>query len=340
MKTPRPNAGVAASYERKIRSMSHQMGQDYITEITQLYREIRQEYPERKLGDASTQVEASRNLLSRLRERWVEFFSGRSRGVASEFIRQASGYQAHTFRRALRSYESFADGRASGKPYEWRRKIARQGKPLPILGPSPTPEEEQEALEALHEHEATTALRNVGERRDGGWIGWENERLGPLPSLPSDMTPEGQERVKTIEEAAVEQNVGLIQSIPQQFHDRVAQDVFTALQDGWPLDDLVEKLRHSYGITRKRARLIANDQNRGITARLNVAQALAAWGDDVEAIWCHVHGGEKQPRESHVEADGKRFKLSEGCWIDGEFILPGQKIGCQCWFEICPTGID
>lgn len=343
MRTPRPNAGIAASYERQLRSSVRQMGQDYLDEIKRFYRDVP---PVRRLpsqmgdGVLSGSVAIAKAVMERLRDRWMSFFAGQSRGLASEFIRQVSGYQGQTFRRLLREYQRKS---SVGPRQEWGRPLSAAiaiQRPLPILGPSPTPEEEQEALEALHEHEATAALRNVGQRRENGWIGWENERLGPLPSLPSDLTPEGQERVKTIEEAAVEQNVGLIQSIPQQFHDRVAQDVLTALQDGWPLDDLVEKLRHSYGITRKRAVFIAADQNRAITARLNVAQALAAWGDDAEGVWCHVQGGEKQPRKSHVEAHGRRFRLSEGCWIDGEYILPGQKIGCRCWFEICPPGID
>lgn len=336
LRTPRPNAGVSSVYERKIRTISHQMGRDYLDEITRIYRDellAAKEAPFR-VGDGviSSSVQISARVLERLRSRWTALFDNESRGVASEFVRKVSGYEGHSFRRLLRNYQNVS--RRSRRPEPIRR---RDILPLPRLGVAPTEEEERGALEALQEHTATQALREIGSLNNG-WVGWQNE--GPLPQLPSMGTPESRDRIKTIEQAAVEQNVSLIKSIPQQFHDRVAQDVYAALRDGWPMDELVAKLRHNYGLTRNRARHIARDQNRAITARLNIAQALAAWGDDAIAIWRHVKGGEKHPRASHVAADGKVFKLSEGCWIDGEFISPGQKYGCQCEFEICPPGIN
>lgn len=294
------------------------------------------------IGDEklSPSITLSRDVLERLRERWGALFAGKSQRLADNFVTELSQCEAHNVRKVLRRYSRLASlSRYSEEPDETPARYEPLEN-LPSLGPTPTPEEEQEALQALQEHTATRTLRTIGKRQKGGWIGWKNNRLGPLPSLPSCQTASGRHRIATIEEAAVEQNVALIRSIPQQFHDRVAQDVYTALADGWPLDELEQKLRHHYGLTRKRATFIARDQNRAITARLNVSQALEAWGDDVEATWWHVAGGETHPRMSHVAAHGTRFRLSEGCCIDGEHIQPGEKIGCKCWFSIHIPGFD
>lgn len=285
-------------------------------------------------------VTAARHVLERLAGKWQHFFDTQSQGMASDFVGAVVGRQSHAVRRVLRRYAAVA--RLSRYHEELDSPVyqAPSETSLPSLGPSPTEQEEQEALDALQEHTATQALRNIGRRHEEGWVGWRNNRPGPLPSLPSDRTSEGKERLKTLQEAAVEQNVALIRSIPQQFHNRVVQDVYNAMTNGWPLDELVQSLRHHYGITRKRAAFIARDQNRAITARLNVAQALEAWGTDVEAYWGHVAGGETHPRMSHVAAHGTRFRLSEGCCIDGEHIRPGEKMGCKCWFSIHIPGFD
>ncbi|HHN9167526.1 TPA: phage head morphogenesis protein, partial [Escherichia coli] len=48
----------------------------------------------------------------------------------------------------------------------------------------------------------------------------------------------------------------------------------------------------------------------------------------------------KQPRPSHVKADGKEFDLDKGLYLDGEWVLPGEAINCRCtWSPVIP-GID
>ncbi len=51
-----------------------------------------------------------------------------------------------------------------------------------------------------------------------------------------------------------------------------------------------------------------------------------------EAIWCHSAAG-KEPRPSHVKAGKEklRFDVNKGALIDGEYILPGEKINCRCF---------
>ena len=47
------------------------------------------------------------------------------------------------------------------------------------------------------------------------------------------------------------------------------------------------------------------------------------------AIWRHSSAA-KEPRQSHVKANGKMFDVDKGMLIDGEYILPGMKINCGC----------
>lgn len=134
--------------------------------------------------------------------------------------------------------------------------------------------------------------------------------------------------LETAMEAAVAENVGLIKSIPAQYLDQVQREVLQAVQEGWPLDRLSQGLQHRYGVTKRRANLIARDQCAKITEEIKEKRALAA--GFTEATWWHSEGG-RYPRKSHQRANGKRYQLAKGCLIDNEYIRPGQKINCRCF---------
>lgn len=136
-------------------------------------------------------------------------------------------------------------------------------------------------------------------------------------------------------DAAVAENVALIKSIPTEYIDSVQRDVLLAVQGGWPLGQLSDMLKKCYGITRRRAELIARDQCAKVTGRMNQQRSLAA--GFTEADWWHS-AGSRYPRKLHMKANGKRFKLAEGCEIGGEHILCGQKINCKCFFTVVVPG--
>lgn len=155
----------------------------------------------------------------------------------------------------------------------------------------------------------------------------------PEAEKPPEKRPEKPKRLKgadleTTMEAAVAENVGLIKSIPAQYLDQVQREVLQAVQEGWPLDRLSQALQHRYGVTKRRADLIAKDQCAKITEEVKEKRALAA--GFTEATWWHSEGG-RYPRKSHQRANGKRYELAKGCWIDNEYIRPAQKINCRCF---------
>ncbi len=146
------------------------------------------------------------------------------------------------------------------------------------------------------------------------------------------ITPAMQE----VQEAIIAENVALIKSIPQQYFTRIETMVMQSVAKGGDLKSLGEQLQQQFDVTARRARLIARDQTRKATSALSAARQQSV--GITEGEWLHSGGGNK-PRPGHVKAgkEKRRFKLSEGCLIDGEYIMPGQLINCGCsWKPVIP----
>jgi uncharacterized protein with gpF-like domain len=151
-----------------------------------------------------------------------------------------------------------------------------------------------------------------------------------------EMTP----AMRSVLEATVEANVGLIKSIPQKYFEGVRNAVTQSVTTGWDMKTLTDHLEREYHVTRKRAVFIARDQNSKATAAFTRARQLEA--GITEAIWLHGGAG-KEPRRTHLAA-GKaktKYNIAEG-WYDpeaekvngggfiGRFIHPGELINCRC----------
>jgi SPP1 gp7 family putative phage head morphogenesis protein len=137
--------------------------------------------------------------------------------------------------------------------------------------------------------------------------------------------------MRDVLDATIEENVGLIRSIPEQFHTQVQGMVMRSVTAGRDLHQLSKDLQERFGVTERRAALIARDQNQKATAAFTRVRQEDLGID--EAIWQHSHGG-KEPRRTHLANDGKRYKPSEG-WHDPDpkvnrRIWPGELINCRC----------
>lgn len=158
--------------------------------------------------------------------------------------------------------------------------------------------------------------------RQGGWT----VRFRPTPLVQSAIN------------SIVAENVALIKSIPQKYLSDVAVIVQESVEAGRDLKTVSDKLQERYGVTRRRAALIARDQNNKATAMISRIRQQELGIS--EGIWVHSHAG-NEPRPTHVQAgrDKVRFNLAEG-WFDpheGKYILPGQLINCRCtWRPILP----
>jgi len=130
------------------------------------------------------------------------------------------------------------------------------------------------------------------------------------------------------------ENVQLIRSIGAQYLSDVEGLVQRSVTQGRDMGELTKQLTKRYGVTKDRAALIARDQNNKATSALTKRRQ-----QDLgikQGKWRHSHAG-KQPRQSHVDADGKIFDIDKGMYIDGEWIMPGEKINCRCtWAPVIP----
>ena len=137
------------------------------------------------------------------------------------------------------------------------------------------------------------------------------------------MSPYTEEMLK----AAMGENVGLIKSIGTQYLGKVEQSVWASVKGGFDLSTLAKELSHSYNITENRAALIARDQGAKANAVIEMARRKEL--GITKAVWLHSGGG-REPRQSHVKANGKEFEVDKGLKLDGVWLLPGQAINCRC----------
>lgn len=126
---------------------------------------------------------------------------------------------------------------------------------------------------------------------------------------------------------AVGMNVGLIKSIPGEYLADVQKMVWESVEGGFDLATLTDNLDHAYHISRNRCKLIARDQAN--KAHAVMEQARRKELGIKKAIWRHSAAA-KEPRKSHVEANGKEFEVDKGMYLDGKWVLPGEPINCGC----------
>jgi SPP1 gp7 family putative phage head morphogenesis protein len=126
-------------------------------------------------------------------------------------------------------------------------------------------------------------------------------------------------------QAVIGENVSLITSLPQQYLKNVEGIVMRSVQTGRDLGALSKALEQNYGVTRRRAALIARTQNNMATATMTRTRQLES--GITQARWLHSAGG-KTPRPEHVAFSGKLYDIQEGAPIEGKW--PGVAINCRC----------
>lgn len=133
--------------------------------------------------------------------------------------------------------------------------------------------------------------------------------------------------------AASYQNAKLIQSIPAQYLEQVQNIVMTNMRNGMRPSYIEEAIVKQFGITERRAKLIARDQTSKIQGDMN---RIRQTNSGIEYFkW--VTSQDERVRHSHV-AVAKRdvgygegvFKWSDLPVVDGVPTFPGQPINCRC----------
>jgi SPP1 gp7 family putative phage head morphogenesis protein len=140
--------------------------------------------------------------------------------------------------------------------------------------------------------------------------------------------------VNDVVQATTKANVALVTNLAQKHLSDIEGLVMRSVQKGGDVGGLAKDLEERYKMTRKRARLVARDQNSKATAAI-VRTRQAELGI-TQAKWLHSHAG-KKPRPSHVAMNGKLYDVKEGMWDPdadgkgkGRNVFPGELINCRC----------
>jgi uncharacterized protein with gpF-like domain len=135
---------------------------------------------------------------------------------------------------------------------------------------------------------------------------------------------------KDVLRAVLAENVGLIKSIPQKYLTEVQTVVWQGVMAGSDLRTMSDQLAHRYGVTFRRAALIARDQNAKAKAAMERARREEVGLEN--AVWMHTDAG-VDPRWSHKnEMNGNEYPISEGMWdpMVKKYVWPGTEINCRC----------
>lgn len=179
----------------------------------------------------------------------------------------------------------------------------------------------------------TLAERASRKFASGAWTAQDNGMRGAFKRAGFTMQFKPTKQMKATYSAVVQQNIGLIRSIPQQYLKDIETQVWNGVMVGSDMNAMFEGIQKVYKIAADRAALIARDQNNKAKAAFERARQ-----DElgiVEAEWQHSGAGqEKYKRPTHVRAgqNRTRYLIAVG-WFDpavNKHIWPGTEINCRC----------
>lgn len=119
----------------------------------------------------------------------------------------------------------------------------------------------------------------------------------------------------------VEENVGLIKSMPQEALTEMQNIVSQGFKTGKSVTSIVGDIRTTYGIKKSSARLLARDQLGKLNSQLTRQQQTDA--GVTEYVWSTSK--DSRVRGSHRSLDGKTFK-----WSDPPVVTPPGKPARRC----------
>lgn len=213
------------------------------------------------------------------------------------------------------------------------RYMQRYGIPLQVgLLPQPKIQDSLPTTMATSDAVArrlTRAQRLAIERqRRQAQLGIQAGTVRPLATLS---IIQGQSAIQQAFDDAVDTNIGLISSIPEQYYDRVQEVLFDHVATAQRWESLSDKLRDGIDqvndLVDYRVDLIARDQSSKIAAAFNEARSAAVGIS--QYTW--QTAGDERVRDSHAENDGQVFSFDEGAPLDdGSLGNPGDDINCRC----------
>ncbi len=127
----------------------------------------------------------------------------------------------------------------------------------------------------------------------------------------------------------INENVDLIRSIPEDTLDKMRDIVYDGFTQGKTTTRMVKEIKTVYGVSRRKAELIARDQTAKLNGQIQRAQQLDAGITEYEWRDCR----DERVRKRHRELNGKRFSWYDPPVVDvktGRKCHPGQDYQCRC----------
>ena len=143
----------------------------------------------------------------------------------------------------------------------------------------------------------------------------------------------GNDQLQDYLQAAAFQNAQLIKSIPAQYLEQVQNIVMGNMRQGMRPSYIEGELVKQFGITQRRAKLIARDQTSKIQGEMNRIRQVNSGLEYFK--W--VTSQDERVRHSHVAVAKRDVGYGEGVFrwddlpvVDGVPTFPGQPINCRC----------
>lgn len=127
----------------------------------------------------------------------------------------------------------------------------------------------------------------------------------------------------------VRANVDLIVTIPEDTLDKMKDIVYDGFANGRTTTQMVRDIQKAYGVSRRRARLIARDQTAKLNGQIQRAQQMDA--GITEYVWMTT--GDERVRSGHKKLNGKKFSWNNPPVVDertGRRCHPGEDYQCRC----------
>jgi SPP1 gp7 family putative phage head morphogenesis protein len=140
------------------------------------------------------------------------------------------------------------------------------------------------------------------------------------------------EGVATQVNASIETNIGLIKSIPEQYHGKLRRIINEGIERGDDAFSLRQQINELGQVTERRARFIARDQ----TAKLNSAITEARQTRVGVTHYFWRTSMDERVRPSHLDKEGVRFAWDSPPADTGH---PGQDFNCRCSAEPDLSGL-
>lgn len=133
--------------------------------------------------------------------------------------------------------------------------------------------------------------------------------------------------------AAADQNAALITSIPAQYLEQVSNIVVGNMRQGMRPSYIEQQLVKQFGVTTRRAKLIARDQTSKIQGEITRIRQVNS--GILYFRWLTAH--DERVRPSHVAVGNRDVGYGKGVFrwddlpvVDGVPTFPGQPINCRC----------